>query len=76
MEEVVAGIFKFIGRAIVQIFIELILEILIKGPGYLIIKFFSNLNEKEPTENKIIITGILFWCLVGGSTYLVFKYGM
>ncbi len=76
MEEVVAGIFKFIGRAIVQIFIELILEFLIKGPGYLIIKFFSNINEKEPTENKIIVVGLLFWCFVGGSTYLVFKYGI
>lgn len=76
MEEVVAGIFKFIGRVIVQIFIELILELLIKGPGYLIMKFFSNINKNEPTENKLIIVGILFWCFIGGSAYLVFKYGI
>ena len=76
MEEVIVGIFKFIGRAIVHIFIELILELLIKGPGYLIIKIFSNINEKEPTENKIIIIGLLFWCLVGAVAYMVFKYGM
>ena len=76
MEDVVAGIFKFIGRAIGQILIELILELLIKGPGYLIIKFFSKTNEKEPTENRLIIVGLLFWCFVGGSTYLVFKYGI
>ena len=75
MEEVAAGIFKFIGRAIVQIFIELILELLIKGPGYLIIKFFSKINEKDPTENKTVIIGLIFWCFVGSTTYLVFKYG-
>lgn len=76
MEDVVGGIFKFIGRAIGQIFIELILELLIKGPSYLIIKFFSKNNEKEPTENKLIIIGLLFWCFVGSCAYLVFKYGM
>ena len=76
MEDVVAGIFKFIGRAIGQIFIELILELLIKGPGYLITKFFSKTNEKEPTENKTIIIGLLFWCFIGVSTYLVYKYEM
>ena len=76
MEDVVVGIFKFIGRAIGQIFIELILELLIKGPGYLIIKYFSKSNEKESTENKLVIAGIIFWCFVGGCVYLVFKYGM
>ena len=76
MEEIVAGIFKFIGRVIAQIFIELILEIIVKGPGYLIIKFFSKTNAKEPTENRTIIIGLLFWCFIGVSTYLVFKYGM
>jgi len=75
MEEVAVGIFKFIGRAIVQIFIELILELLIKGPGYLIIKFFSKINEKDPRENKTVIIGLIFWCFVGSTTYLVFKYG-
>ena len=76
MEEVVAGIFKFIGRAIAQIFIELILELLIKGPGYLVLKLFSNSREKEPTENKLLVVGLLFWFVVGAGTYLVFKYGM
>lgn len=76
MEDVAAGIFKFIGRAIAQIFIELILELLIKGPGYLIIKLFSKNKEKEPTENKLIIVGLLFWCSIGLGAYLVFKYAI
>lgn len=76
MEEVVAGIFKFIGRAIGQIFMELILELLIKGPGYLIIKLFSKNKQKEPTENKLIVVGLLFWCFIGGGAYMVFKYAI
>lgn len=71
-----AGLFKFIGRFIVHIFIELILELLIKGPGYLIIKLFSKNNGEEPTENKLIIVGLIFWCSIGSAIFLVFKYAI
>jgi len=76
MEEVVAGIFKFIGRAIVQVFVELIFELLIKGPGYIIVMLFSINKEKEPTENQSLIVGIIFWSVIGICVYLVFKYAL
>ena len=76
MEEVVEGAFRFIARAIGHIFIEIILELLIKGPGYLIAKLISKNRQMEPTENKSIILGILFWCFIGGVAYMVVKYAI
>jgi len=72
IEEVFEGFFKLVARLIGQIFIELIFEILIKGPGYFIIKLFS-VAAPDPDSAKVIFTGILFWVIIGLSSYGVYS---
>lgn len=64
--DVAAGILEVIGRIIGQIFIEVILELLIKGPGYLILKIIkgNKIDELDPDDGLVILTGILFWVFV------------
>ncbi len=43
MEEIVGGVIKFVGRIVVQFLVEVVFEVLLKGPGYLIVKSFDRL---------------------------------
>ncbi len=72
IEEVVEGFFKFAARIIGQIFIELIFEILIKGPGYFIVKLFS-VEAPDTDSARVIFTGVLFWLLIGFGSYGVYS---
>ena len=76
MEEVALGIIKIIGRILFFVFVELSLDILLKGPGHLIVKLFSRNKEKEPTENQSLIVGIIFWALISVIVFLVFRYAL
>ena len=39
--DIAEGLFEFVFRIIKQILVELVFEILIKGPGYLLAKLFT-----------------------------------
>lgn len=73
MEEIAEGVVKYVARFILHVLIEVVLELLIKGPGYLIAKTISKSTRAELSENEVIIFGVLFWCLVGVVTFLVIK---
>ena len=71
IEEVVGGVFKILGRFLGQIFLEIVFEFLIKGPGYLISKSLSKSNP-DPDGLAVVIFGILFWLVIGVAVYIVY----
>ncbi|MCW8875529.1 MAG: hypothetical protein OQJ89_03415 [Kangiellaceae bacterium] len=72
IDDFVGGIAKLIGRVIYQIFIEIILEIIIKGPGYILYKLVKG-QEPDPDGISVFILGMLFWVLMGYGVYLVIR---
>lgn len=57
-------------RFIVYLFVEIVFESLVKGPGYVIVKYaiYGRHKEVDPDNWLVLFMGILFWAilLVGG----------
>lgn len=66
--EIVGGLFRFLA----QFFVEIVLEVLVKGPGYVICRLFS--KNVDTDGFMIVIVGLLFWLVIGGCGYAVYKY--
>lgn len=66
--EIVGGLFRFLA----QFFVEIVLEVVVKGPGYLICRLFS--KNVDTDGFMIVIVGCLFWLVIGGCGYAVYKY--
>jgi hypothetical protein len=62
---------EFLGgvlRAIGNIVLEVVLEILIRGPGYLICRIFK--KDINPEGGWVIVAGLAFWIFVAvGGLY-------
>ncbi|MEL7447911.1 MAG: hypothetical protein AAFN78_01810 [Pseudomonadota bacterium] len=67
LDDLAEGLFRLLGR----LFVEVVVELLIKGPGYLIVRAFSK-GSVDPDGWKAVIVGLLFWLLVGFAVYFVF----
>ena len=57
--------------------IRLVLEILLKGPGYLILKLIrlSLVSDNDnpidgPDGCTVVLTGIAFWTVIGGIVWI------
>jgi hypothetical protein len=72
IEEVVGGIFKVLGRFIGQFIIEVLFELLLKGPGYLISKQFTK-SDPNPDGFIVLLCGLLFWLVIGFGTYGIYS---
>lgn len=64
--EALGGIIRFFG----EIFVQVIVEILIRGPGYLICRIFDKRIDSESIW--VLFVGILFWLLVGFCGHYVY----
>lgn len=73
IEEVVGGIFKVVGRFFVQFFLEVIFELLLKGPGYFFSKQFTK-RDPDPDGFIVVLTGFVFWVALGLSAYGLYQY--
>ena len=71
IEDVVEGIFKVLGRFLGYLFLEIIFELLVKGPGYFIAKIFTK-NPPDLDGFIVIVVGILFWSIIGFCVYAIF----
>ena len=72
IEIIVEGFIKITGRIIGQILIDLIFEIIIKGPGYFIVNLFT--VEKPDTDSfTVIASGFLFWVAIGFGGYGIYS---
>ena len=72
IEEIAGGIFKVLGRFIGHMFIEIISELLLKGPGYFIVKLFTK-NDPNHDGFAVVFTGFMFWLFVGGASYALYS---
>lgn len=65
--EIVGRVIQFI----VQVFIEIVVELLLKGPGYMICRLFS--KRVEPDGLIVLIVGLAAWLVVGAGVYALYR---
>ena len=53
--EILSSVFRFVG----QVLIDLVAEVIVKGPGYLICRLFS--RDVDPNGMRVAVVSILFW---------------
>ncbi|RYV01229.1 hypothetical protein SOPP22_12535 [Shewanella sp. OPT22] len=66
--EALASTFKFVFRFLV----ETIVEVLIKGAGYLVVRPFT--KKVNSDSFLVVLTGITFWVLLFVSSIYGFRY--
>ena len=66
--EFLGGVLRVIGNIV----LEVVLEILIRGPGYLICRIFR--NDINPDGGWVIVVGVAFWILVAASGFYADSY--
>ena len=73
IDDVVAGFFKGVARFLGYILLEIILELLLNGPGYFISKQFT---KHDPDSDGVIVvfTGFMFWIVLDLSAYGIYSY--
>lgn len=66
--ELFSGLLRFIGSIIVDV----ILEMAIRGPGYLISRRFK--KNIDPDGGWVVVVGILFWIIIGAIGYFAYSH--
>ena len=65
--DIVGEVAVVVVRGIVQIFVE----ILVKGPGYLLVKLFK--ANAGPDGLIVFLVGILFWMVIAICSFIIYK---
>jgi hypothetical protein len=60
-----------IGDVVGEIFLQVVIDLLVKGPGFLIVRIFK--ADADPDGAWSIAAGLAFWAVLGGSAYLVYR---
>jgi len=71
VEEVVGGVFRVLGRFIVEVIFTAVFEVMFQFPGNIICKAFTK-EGKEPNGFLVVICSILFWVLVVALGYFAY----
>ncbi|QSX40484.1 hypothetical protein [Shewanella cyperi] len=66
--ELLGGVFRILGHFL----IEIVLEVLIKGLGYLICRPFS--KSISPDGILVIVVGLLAWAAIGVGILITFSH--
>lgn len=61
--EVIGSVFRFLGHVL----LDVVAEIIIKGPGYLICRLFS--KDIDPDGMRVAVVSILFWIALGTGAW-------
>lgn len=72
IEEVVGGVFKVVVRFLGHILLEIIFELMLKGPGYFICKLFTK-RDLDPDGFVVVLIGFLFWLVIGVGVYSLYS---
>jgi hypothetical protein len=51
-------------RLIAEVFVLVVIEVMIKRPGYLICRMFWRADEVDPKDFKVLVVGLLFWLAI------------
>jgi hypothetical protein len=65
--EVLGRVFRFIGNA----FLEVVFELFVRGPGYLLCKPFK--KDVDPDGGLAALVGIAFWVAIGVGAWLLYQ---
>lgn len=66
--EIIGGLLRFVGNLIG----EAILEMAIRGPGYLLCRLFN--RDVDPESIWVVAAGIGFWLCVGAMGYFTYVH--
>lgn len=66
--EILGGLVRFVGGLVA----EVVLEIAIRGPGYLIGRLFK--KDIDPDGGWVVLIGIAFWVFVGVVGYFSYAH--
>ena len=68
--DIAVGLFEVIIRVVG----EILLEIIVKGPGYVIVRLFNppKSGEVDPDGALAIAVGIAFWVLIGVAAFFTY----
>ena len=63
LDEIGGSVIGWLVRAVVQVFAEIVVELLVKGAGYLIVKygFYLGRREVDPDRWPVVVAGLSFW---------------
>lgn len=71
VEELAAGLLSAVLRVIGAIFVDVVLEIVIRGPGYLICRAF---NKNIDADGALVMgVGLAFWIVLAIAGYTVYS---
>lgn len=59
-----------ITAALFRVLAEFVVEILVKGPGYIICRQFS--SKVDADGPAVVLVGLLFWAIIALSGYALF----
>lgn len=73
--DIAGSILGGVVRIIAEVFVNVVLEVFIKGPGYLILKrvLLKNREEVDPDSVWVFLVGALFWLIIGVAGYWLYK---
>ena len=66
-EDIIEGVV----RSLARLLIEIVFELLIKGPGHVLMHVFR--PGKPQSESICAMLGLAFWALVAGVIYLMLR---
>lgn len=61
--EVLGSVFRFVGHML----LDVVAEVIVKGPGYLICRLFS--KDVDPDGMRVAVVGILFWITLATAAW-------
>lgn len=68
--DIAAGLISGAARLVAHLFLDIVIEILVRGPGYLICRLFR--KDIDPEGGWVAVVGLLFWFALFFSGYLIF----
>ena len=72
--DIAGGIVDGLLRLLTRLFVDIVLEVLIRGAGYVICRRFS--ASVDPDGVAVLITGLLFWAAVGAGGYALLDFAL
>ncbi len=66
--ELLGGLFRLLGNFLA----EVVLELFVKGLGYLVCRCFS--KSVDPDGFVVTIVGVLAWCFIGCGIYFGYEH--
>lgn len=65
--ECLGGILRFVGHML----LDVVVKLMIRGPGYLLCKPFK--RDVDPEDGIVVFVGIAFWVIVAACAWLIFQ---